>query len=132
MLPGKDLKRGRFNMEFFDKQAIYLQIANKVCENILTQKWVNGERIPSVREIAIQMEVNPNTANRAYDFLQSYEIIYNKRGIGYYITEDGYEKTVAFKRKQFFEEEAPQFFRSMNLAGVTMAELETYYNQHKN
>ena len=119
-------------MEFFDKQAIYLQIANKVCENILTQKWVNGERIPSVREIAVQMEVNPNTANRAYDFLQSYEIIYNKRGIGYYITEDGYEKTVSFKRKQFFEEEAPQFFRSMKLAGVNLAELETYYNQHKN
>lgn len=115
-------------MEFMDKQPIYLQIAGKFCENILTKKWKNGERIPPVREIAVQLEVNPNTANRAYDFLQSYGIIYNKRGIGYFVAENGYEKTIEYKKKQFLDEEAPIFFQNMKLVGITMQELENYFN----
>lgn len=128
---GKDLKRGRFKMEFLDKQPIYLQIAGKFCENILTKKWVNGERIPPVREIAVQLEVNPNTANRAYDFLQSLGIIFNKRGIGYFVSEDGYEKTIEYKKRLFFEEEAPIFFRNMQLTGVSFQDLELFYNHIK-
>lgn len=116
-------------MEFMDKQPIYLQIAGKFCENILTKKWENGERIPPVREIAVQLEVNPNTANRAYDFLQSYGIIYNKRGIGYFVAENGYEKTIEYKKKQFLDEEAPIFFQNMKLVGITMQELENYFNK---
>jgi DNA-binding transcriptional regulator YhcF (GntR family) len=118
-------------MNFIDNQAIYLQIADKVCENILTQKWVNGERIPPVREIAVSMEVNPNTANRAYDFLQSFGIIFNKRGIGYFVSDDGYEKAVEYRKKQFIEEEVPQFLKTMKLVGVTCAELENYYQTLK-
>ena len=63
-------------MEFKDKQSIYLQIADYICEQILLGKWPPGERIPSVRELAGLMEVNPNTVMRTFDFLQNKEIIF--------------------------------------------------------
>jgi len=119
-------------MEFVEKQAIYLQIADKVCEFILSRQWANGERIPAVREIAVMMEVNPNTANRAYDFLQSQNIIFNKRGIGYFVADDGFEKTIEYKRNRFLDEEAPQFFRTMKLLGLTCNELDKHLNELKN
>ena len=105
-------------MEFVDRQAIYLQIAERVCEFILSRQWLDGERIPSVREIAVTMEVNPNTANRAYDYLQNKGVIYNKRGIGYFVAEDGYLKTIEHRRTEFLENEAPPFFKTMKLLGL--------------
>ncbi len=119
-------------MEFADKQAIYLQIADKVCEFILSRHWADGERIPAVREIAVMMEVNPNTANRAYDYLQNQGIIYNKRGIGYFVADNGYEKTIELKRSRFLEDDVPQFFKTMELLGLSCSELELYVNEIKN
>ena len=71
-------------MEFRETQSIYLQIADYVCEKILLKEWPPGERIPSVRELAIQLEVNPNTVMRTYEFLQNESIIFNQRGIGFF------------------------------------------------
>lgn len=119
-------------MEFADKQAIYLQIADKVCEFILTRQWTDGERIPAVREIAVMMEVNPNTANRAYDYLQNQGVIFNKRGIGYFVADNGYEKTIELKRSRFLEDDAPQFFRTMQLLGISCSELEIHFKQISN
>jgi GntR family transcriptional regulator len=78
-------------MEFGDNNAIYLQIADHFCENILLQKWNPGDRIPSVREMAVSIEVNPNTVMRTFNYLQDKGIIFNKRGIGYFVTEDGFQ-----------------------------------------
>ena len=75
-------------MEFREPQAIYLQIAEYVCEKILLKIWTTDQKIPSVRELAVDLEVNPNTVMRAYEFLQNREIIYNKRGIGFFIKND--------------------------------------------
>ena len=69
-------------MDFKETQAIYLQIVDLVCDHIVTGKWKAQERIPSVRELGVQLEVNPNTVMRAYDYLQAREIICNKRGVG--------------------------------------------------
>ena len=116
-------------MEFAEKQAIYLQIADKVCEFILSQQWSNGERIPAMREIAVMMEVNPNTANRAYDFLQSRDIIFNKRGIGYFVAENGFEKAIEYKRNRFLDDDVPQFFKTMRLLGLSCNELEIHFQK---
>ena len=86
-------------MEFRDKQAIYLQIADHFCENILLEKWKPGDRIPSVREMAVNMEVNPNTVMRTFTYLQDKEIIFNKRGIGYFVSEDGLKRTINLKKE---------------------------------
>ena len=74
-------------MDFKETQAIYLQIVDLVCDHIVTGKWKAQERIPSVRELGVQLEVNPNTVMRAYDYLQAREIICNKRGVGFFVTE---------------------------------------------
>lgn len=119
-------------MNFQDKQAIYLQIADRICEFILSEQLKNNERIPSVREIAIEMEVNPNTANRAFEYLQNKEIIFNKRGVGYFVAEDGYEKTKIHKKDEFMSIDVPDFFKKMNLLGITCDELEVYIEKIKN
>ena len=70
-------------MQFRESRAIYLQIADYICERILLKQWKTDERIPAVRELAVQLEVNPNTVMRTYEFLQSQNIIQNQRGIGF-------------------------------------------------
>ena len=70
-------------MEFSHNKAIYLQITDIVCEGILVGKYVEEERIPSVREMAMNLEVNPNTVFRAYEELQGEGLIYNRRGLGF-------------------------------------------------
>lgn len=116
-------------MEFRENQAIYLQIADHFIENILTKKWPEGERIPSVRELAVQLEVNPNTVVRTYNHLQEKDIIFNKRGIGYFVTENGYEKSRELKKEEFVKHDVPVFFRMMELLNLTLEELYEIYNK---
>jgi DNA-binding transcriptional regulator YhcF (GntR family) len=70
-------------MEFRENQAIYLQIAELICERILLKQWASEDKVPSVRELAVQLEVNPNTVMRTYDFLEQKDIIFTKRGMGF-------------------------------------------------
>ena len=106
-------------MEFRDKQAIYLQIAEYVCEQILLNKWLPGNRILSIRELAIFMEVTPNTIQRAYDYLQQEEVIINKRGVGYFVPGDSPEKVLKFRRNIFIQNDLPVMFRNMYLLNVS-------------
>jgi len=119
-------------MEFRDNQAIYLQIADLFCEHILLKKWNPGDRIPSVREMAVDIEVNPNTVVRTFNYLQDKGIIYNKRGIGYFVAEDGFEKTKALKKEDFVNNELPRVFRAMELLNLSIDDLSKYHNQYKN
>ncbi len=114
-------------MEFKDKQSIFLQIADFVCEQLLLGKWPANDRIPSVRDLAIDLEVNPNTVVRTYDFLQGKEIIYNKRGIGYFAAEDAPARIRQFRKERFLERELPEFFRTLYLLNISMNELEERY-----
>lgn len=116
-------------MEFKDKQAIYLQIADYICEQILLGKWPPGERIPSVRDLAALTEVNPNTVMRTYDFLQGKEIIFNKRGIGYSADEKAAERILDYKKERFLATELPDFFKNIYLLGIDMDELRTRYEK---
>jgi GntR family transcriptional regulator len=115
-------------MEFKDNQAIYLQIANHFFENILQKKWNSGEKIPSIRDMAVEFEVNPNTAMRTFNYLQDKGIIFNKRGIGYYVSDDGYERTRALRKEQFINEELSPMFRTMQLLGISFDDLKKYYS----
>lgn len=118
-------------MEFNDNQAIYLQIADLFCENILLKKWSPGDRIPSVREMAVSIEVNPNTVMRTFNYLQDKGIIFNKRGIGYFVSEDGLQKTKALKKEDFVKQELPKVFKDMDLLNLTMEDLQEYYEKYK-
>ena len=118
-------------MEFRDNEAIYLQIAAYVSENILLGKWPAEEKIPSVRDMAVELEVNPNTVMRAYEFLQNQEVIYNKRGLGLFVTEDGIAKVKAFRREKFIQQDLPVFFKNIYLLDIQATDLQQWYEAFK-
>jgi DNA-binding transcriptional regulator YhcF (GntR family) len=117
-------------MEFKETQAIYLQIGDYVCEQILQGRWNEGDRILSVRELGVDLQVNPNTVMRTFDFLQNIEIIFNKRGVGYFVAEQANEKILNYRRNQFMEHELPVFFKNLRLLGMSFDELKTRYEEH--
>jgi GntR family transcriptional regulator len=114
-------------MEFRDNKAIYLQIAEYVCEHILLGKWKSDEKVPSVRELAVEMEVNPNTVMRTYELLQNKNIIKNKRGIGFFVDEAAAEQVKSYRKQQFIAEELPVVFRNIYLLNIGFDELENQY-----
>jgi len=118
-------------MEFRESQPIYLQIADFVCEKILLQQWLPGQRIPSVREFAVQLEVNPNTVLRTYEFLQQESIIFNQRGIGLFTSEDAVAQATRYRKTQFVEKDLPQLLRSLYLLDMDTEELKPIYEKFK-
>jgi DNA-binding transcriptional regulator YhcF (GntR family) len=118
-------------MEFKDNEAIYLQIAAFVCENILTGKWTAGQKIPSVRDLAVELEVNPNTVMRSYEFLQSLEIVYNKRGLGLFVAEDGFEKVKTYRKQQFVQQNLPEFFKNIYLLDISIDDVKRQYEDYR-
>ena len=118
-------------MQFRESQPIYLQIADFVCEKILLGQWAPGERIPSVRELAVQLEVNPNTVMRTYESLQQEAIIFNQRGIGFFAAEDALMQARRYRKGLFIEKDLPQLFRSLYLLGMDPAELKTAFETFK-
>ena len=119
-------------MEFNNNQAIYLQIADMLCEKILLYSLKQDERIPSVRELAVQLEVNPNTVMRTYDFLQGLNIITTKRGVGYFVAADGIAKATDYRKSAFLQKELPQLFKTAVLLNISFDELKKeYLNQQE-
>lgn len=118
-------------MQFRESQAIYLQIADYVCEKILLKEWKTDERIPAVRELAIQLEVNPNTVMRTYEYLQQQEIIYNQRGIGYFVSTGAVKNALQYRKNEFMEKDLPQLFRTMYLLDMEPDELKPRFEKYK-
>ncbi|AWO00959.1 GntR family transcriptional regulator [Chitinophaga alhagiae] len=118
-------------MEFNNTQAIYLQIADYVCDRVQLRQWLPDAKVPSVRDLAVTLEVNPNTVMRSYEHLQQQGVIYTRRGMGYFVSEDAVKKIAALRREQFLQEELPQFFRKMYLLGFELDELKTRYEKYK-
>lgn len=121
-------------MEFRDNEAIYLQIAGYVSENILLGRWAVEQRIPSVREIAVDLQVNPNTVVRAYELLQQQGVIENKRGIGFFTNTDAVDKIKLFKKERFLQQDLPEFFKTIYLLNIELHDIaerfEAFKKQH--
>lgn len=105
-------------MNFNADKPIYLQIADSISERILSGELKGDDRVPSVREYGAEIGVNPNTMMRSYDKLLSEEILYNKRGIGYFVAPDAREKVLSVQREAFLREELPIIRRRMQLLGL--------------
>ena len=112
-------------------QAIYLQIVEYVCEQIITKQWAVAGKIPSVRELGMQLEVNPNTVMRSYEVLKTEQIIFDKRGIGYFIHAQGAQKALEYLQKQFTEHSLPRLFKSMLLLDMKPADLTQPFESFK-
>jgi GntR family transcriptional regulator len=117
-------------MDFTNRQAIYLQIVDYVCEQILRKKWTAEEKITSIRDLAVELQVNPNTVQRSYDFLQDLEVITNRRGLGIFLEKDAVKKVIVYKKSEFTKNELPVVFKNMQLLNMEIRELETLFNQY--
>jgi DNA-binding transcriptional regulator YhcF (GntR family) len=111
-------------MRFSDQKPIFSQIAELLENDIIAGRIPSGARLPSARDIAASLEVNPNTAARALQSLAELGVAQVERGTGYYVSETGAAKIREFRRKRFLEEEVPRFFKSMLDLGVTVEEIE--------
>lgn len=112
-------------------QAIYLQIVDYVCEKVLLGESQPEEKLPSVREMAVQLEVNPNTVMRAYEFLKQQQIIHDRRGIGYFISDEALANARAYRKQEFTQTELPAFFRIMFMLGMEPSDLIPAYESFK-
>lgn len=110
-------------MEYSEHKPIYLQNVDLMQENILRGEWREEERIPSVREMGAMVGVNPNTIVRSYQLLESQDIIYNKRGLGYFVKEGAVERIKESVKREFIANELPQFKAKARMLGITNEEL---------
>lgn len=117
-------------MEFSSKKAIYHQISDLICENILLEKFHEEERIDSVRDMAVNVEVNPNTVMRAYSFLQDEGVIFNKRGIGYFISKGAKNIVLILKKNFFIKNELPVIFKESSLYGLDPEAIKKLYFEY--
>ena len=102
-------------MNFNTDKPIYLQIVDVICDRILSGDLKGGDRIPSVREYGADIGVNPNTMMRSYEKLTADGIIFNKRGIGYFVADDARDTVLAAQRKEFMEKDVPAILQRMRL-----------------
>jgi DNA-binding transcriptional regulator YhcF (GntR family) len=114
-------------MIFKDNKPIYLQIADRIMDEILNNTYLEGERIPSVREYAATVEVNANTVVKSFDYLQSDEIIFNKRGLGYFVAEGAVQKILSNRKKTFINDELPEMFVKLKQLDISMNEVQTMF-----
>lgn len=119
-------------MKFKESKSIYLQIADRICDEILQGQYMEEERIPSVREYAATVEVNANTVVRTYDYLQGQEIIYNKRGIGYFVSAtEAAQKIIELRKATFLQQVLPDVFKEMYLLHIPMETLSELFENYK-
>ena len=119
-------------MTFTNDKAIYLQIVDRLCDEILSGKYQDDDRIPSVREYAVLLEVNTNTAVKAYEQLAREEVIYNKRGLGYFVTKGAKKQILKARKKDFMKERLPELFRQMRLLDISIDDVTEAYKGLKN
>lgn len=115
-------------MTFESNKAIYLQMADRLCDDILAGRYRADERIPSVREYAVTLEVNTNTAVKAYDELAREGIIYNRRGMGYFVSQEARTRIRRQRRAAFFKNMLPEVFRQMRLLGIDIGEIKEQWD----
>jgi len=110
-------------MEFDNNKPIYIQIADTICDKILSGELAAEERIMSVREYGAAIGVNPNTVSRSYERLTESGVIYNKRGIGFFVSENAKELVLNEARERFLKEELPQIRKRAELLGLDLKEI---------
>ena len=108
-------------MTFSNDKPIYIQMADRLMDEILSGKYKDDDRIPSVREYSVLLEVNTNTAVKAYEQLSREEIIYNKRGLGFFVTKGAKKQILKARKQEFMKERLPELFRQMRLLDISIS-----------
>jgi len=119
-------------MDFKSTKGIYLQIVDNLCQQILEGQLKLGDRVASVRDLAAEFEVNHNTVMRAYANLQEAGIFDNKRGIGFFVSENALELIKETEKANFFSQDLPDFLLKVKLLQLNSADLNELVTAIKN
>lgn len=120
------------SIDFKLTKGIFQQIADNLCHQILEGKLLPGERVPSVRDLAADYEVNRNTLLRTYSVLEDAGMIVNKRGVGFFVADNAVELIRNNEKKEFFSNDLPEFMRKVKLLKLTESDLIDLLNLIKN
>ena len=107
-------------IQFTEEKPIWRQIYELIAMRILSGEWAEMERIVSVREMAAAVGVNPNTVMRSYEKLEADGIIYNRRGVGFFVSEGARDHIKQLERKKFMDEELPKLRERLALIGLSI------------
>ncbi|MBR2931547.1 MAG: GntR family transcriptional regulator [Rikenellaceae bacterium] len=118
-------------MQFDNTQPIWAQIYELLLTHIADGEWREEERVASVRELGATLAVNPNTVMRAYERATDEQLIYNRRGIGYFVSVGARERAATLLRERFEREQLPSIFRSMQRVGITAEEFVSLYKNYQ-
>lgn len=111
---------------------IYLQLAERLCDEIVRGRYSENERIPSVRDLAVTYELNNITVLHTFDALERMDLIYKRRGEGYFVKQ-GAVKLIAKQRKErFYNDFLPQLFSYMETLGIPIDEVAQKYEEYLN
>lgn len=117
-------------MNFSNDKAIYLQIADRLADEILSGTYQAEERIPSVRDYAVLLQVNTNTAVKSFELLAAEGVIYNKRGLGYFVSADARRRIRTSRRNDFLRSWLPEMFRHMDMLGIGIDDVREQWDKH--
>lgn len=110
-----------------NNKAIYLQIVDRICDDIMQCRYGPETRLPPVREYAASIEVNANTVMRSYERLTSKGLIYNKRGIGFFVSPDARERIIRERKVELIDRQLPPLFKLMRHLGISPDDLSNAY-----
>jgi len=116
-------------MKFRTPSPIFIQIAQHIIQLIISENWKEGDRIPSVRDLAAEIEVNPNTVVRAYNLLSQQGIVFNKRGVGYFLHERAKSLATTYLKQQFMNNELPYLLNLLDVLDLNFEDLKRKHDE---
>ena len=107
--------------EFQDHLPIYAQLMDTLKRRIITGRYLPGEKLPSVRELAAEAGINPNTVQRAFSELEREGLIYTQRATGKYVTENADE--IKSARQALAKTQVAEFLSNMQSLGYSVGDV---------
>lgn len=109
--------------KFSSDKPVYLQIADRIVKKVLSGEYSAGEQIPTVRQIALEAAVNPNTVQHAFSELENEGLIISKGTLGRFVTDD--TEVVAACRRRMAEQLVREFAKNMEQLSITKEQAVT-------
>lgn len=116
-------------MDFKSNIPIYRQIVDYCFSRILNGAWEPGAKVPSVREMSVQLAVNTHTVLKAYEYLQRECIIEPRRGMGYFLCHDAATRVDALRREEFYDTRLSELFAEMRMLGISIEDVVSHYRK---
>lgn len=116
-------------MTFKENCPIYIQMADRLCDEILAGTYAADERVPGVREYSALLQVNVNTTVKAYDLLSQRGIIYSRRGMGYFVAPEARNLIIEERKQNFRSHVLPYFIQQLFQLHIPLAEVQRAYDE---